>query len=139
QMNRIQSTRWLGKGLQRAREYGRRKFYERQPPQQRAHFIRVRPREFAGVNAGPNLILDNPAGDKRLSPQPFRRRAVFRQEMCERNRGVEVNQRSFRSSASSFCSLRKDVTGLRGGGVDADRAGGVIPRLRTAWAREASC
>src|SRR5207247_4167793 len=55
-----------------------------------------------------------------------------------RDRGIEVNQRSFRSCSSSFFSLRKDVTGLRGGGVDAASAGGVIQPLRTASASNAS-
>jgi len=46
--------------------------------------------------------------------------------VSERDGGIEINQRSLRSCSSSFFSFRKDVTGLRGGGVDAASAGGVI-------------
>jgi len=91
--------------------------------------------EWKAESAG---AVDEPAGDQRLLPEAFRWRAVFRQEMSERDRSIKVNQRSFRSCSSSFCSLRKEVTGLRGGGVDAASAGGVIQPLRTASDSNAS-
>jgi hypothetical protein len=58
--------------------------------------------------------------------------------MCERNRGIEINQRSLRSSSNSRLSSRNDITGLRGGGVVDARAGGVIHPWRTASASSAS-
>src|SRR5215470_16163742 len=138
QVKRIQGSYRLGERFQRSREHGRSELYEREPTQQRAHFIRVRARQFPRMNSGPNLILDEPAGNERLSPQPVRRSAVFREQMRQRNRSIQVNQRSLRSCSSSFCSLRKEETGLRGGGLDAASAGGVIQPLRTASESKAS-
>src|SRR5215470_11514703 len=132
QMKRIQVSYRLGERFQRSREHGRSELYER------AHFIRMRSRQFPRMNSGPNLIPDEPAGNERLSPQPVRRSAVFREPMRQRNRSVQVNQRSLRSCSSSFCSFRKEETGLRGGGMDAASAGGVIQPLRTASESKAS-
>jgi len=126
QMKRVQGSYRLREGFQRSCEYGRSEFYQGQATQQRANFVGVRSRQFARVNPGPNLILDEPAGNQRLLPQAVGRCTVFRQEVSERDRSIEINQRSLRSCSSSFFSLRKDVTGLRGGGVDAASAGGVI-------------
>src|SRR5215471_16102461 len=131
-MKRIQVSYRLGERFQRSREHGRSELYER------AHFIRMRSRQFPRMNSGPNLIPDEPAGNERLSPQPVRRSAVFREPMRQRNRSVQVNQRSLRSCSSSFCSFRKEETGLRGGGMDAASAGGVIQPLRTASESKAS-
>ena len=137
QMKRVQGSYRLREGFQRSCEYGRSEFYQGQATQQRANFVGVRSRQFARVNPGPNLILDEPAGNQRLLPQAVGRCMVFRQEVSERDRSIEINQRSLRSCSSSFFSLRKDVTGLRGG-VDAARAGGVIQPLRTASDSKAS-
>jgi len=126
QMKRVQGSYRLREGFQRSCEYGRSEFYQGQATQQRANFVGVRSRQFARVNPGPNLILDEPAGNQRLLPQAVGRCTVFRQEVSERDRSIEINQRSLRSCSSSFFSFRKDVTGLRGGGVDAASAGGVI-------------
>ena len=126
QMKRVQGSYRLREGFQRSCEYGRSEFYQGQATQQRANFVGVRSRQFAHVNPGPNLILDEPAGNQRLLPQAVGRCTVFRQEVSERDRSIEINQRSLRSCSSSFFSFRKDVTGLRGGGVDAASAGGVI-------------
>jgi putative ABC transport system substrate-binding protein len=138
QMKSVQSSNWLGKRFQRSNEHGWSHLDEREATQQRARFVGVRSRQFARVNPSPDLILDEPAGDERLLPESFRRLAVFRQEMSEGNRGVEINQRSLRSCSISFSSLRKDITGLRGGGPDAASAGGVIQPLRTASESRAS-
>jgi hypothetical protein len=138
QMEGIQSPYRLGEGIQRSREHRRRKLYQGQATEQRTHFVRVRSCQFQRVNPRPNLVFDEAAGNQRLLPKAFGWRAVFRQEMRQRDRSIEVNQRSLRSCSSSFCSLRKDVTGLRGGGPDAASAGGVIQPLRTASASKAS-
>ena len=138
QMEGIQSPYRLGKGLQRSREHRRRKLYQGQATEQRTHFVRVRSCQFPRVNPRPNLVFDEAAGNQWLLPKAFGWRSVFRQEMRQCDRSIEVNQRSLRSCSSSFCNLRKDVTGLRGGGPDAASAGGVIQPLRTASASKAS-
>jgi hypothetical protein len=138
QMKGIQRSHRLWKGFQCPRQHGRRELYQRQPTEQRPYFVRVRSRQLARVNSRPDLVLDQPAGDQRFLPETFRWRAVFGQKMRQRDRGIEVNQRSLRSCSSSFCSLRKEVTGLRGRGVDAASAGGVIHPLRTASDSKAS-
>jgi ABC transporter substrate binding protein len=138
QMNRIQGSYRLREGFQRAREHGLRKFYQSQAAQKCTHFVRVRSRQLPRVNSSPYLILDKPARDEGLCPEPFGRGPVLRQQMRERNGGIEVNQRSLRSWSSSFWRLRKQAMGLRGGGVDAASAGGVIQPLRTASESRAS-
>src|SRR2546427_1451535 len=138
QMKGIQRSHRLWKGLQRPRQHGRSELDQGQATQQCAHFVGVGSRQFARMYSSPNLVLDKPAGDQGFAPEVFRWRAVFRQEMRQRNRSIEVNQRSLRSCSSSFCSLRKVVTGLRGGGVDAASAGGVTQPLRTASDSKAS-
>src|SRR5262245_31827977 len=125
QMKGIQCSHRLRKGLQCPCQYGGSEFDQSQAAEQRADFVRVRSRQFSRMNPGPNLVLDQPAGNQRLLPEAIGRHAVFGQEVSERNRSIEINQRSLRSCSSSFFSLRKDVTGLRGGGVDAASAGGV--------------
>ena len=126
QMKRVQGSYRLRERFQCSCEYRRSQFYQSQATQKRADFVCVRSGQFARVNPGPNLILDQPAGNQRLLPETVGRCTVFRQEVSERDRSIEINQRSLRSCSSSFFSFRKDVTGLRGGGVDAASAGGVI-------------
>jgi hypothetical protein len=138
QMERIQSSRGFGKGLQGPRQHRRSELDQGQATQESAHFVRMRSRQFTRVYPSPNLVLDEPARNQGLSPQALRRCAVFRQQMRQRNRSIEIDQRSSRSCSSSFCKLRKDVTGLRGGGSEAASAGGVIQPLRTASESKAS-
>ncbi len=138
QMEGIQRPNRLWKGFQGPREHGRRKLDQGQATEQRTHLIGMRAREFSRVNSSPDLVFDEPTGDQRFAPQSFRRRAVLGQKMRQRHRGIEVDQRSLRSSSSSFCSLRKVVTGLRGGGLVAASAGGVTQPLRTASDNNAS-
>src|SRR5437899_916562 len=66
QMKRVQSSHRLRKGLQCPCQYGRGEFDQGQTAEQRADFVRVRSRQFPRMNPGPNLILDQPAGDQRL-------------------------------------------------------------------------
>src|SRR5919106_1920733 len=112
QMKGIQHSNRLWKGLQCPRQHGRSELYQRQPTEQRADFIRVRSRQFARVNSRPNLVLDQPARDQRFLPEAFRWGAVFGQKMRQRDRSIEINQRSLRSCSSSFWTLRKEVTGF---------------------------
>jgi hypothetical protein len=137
-MKGIQRSDRLWKRLQCPRQYGCSELYQRQPAEERADFVRMRSRQFARVNPCPNFILDQPAGDQRFLPEALRWRAVFGQKMRQRDRSIEVNQSSLRSCLSSLWSLRKEIMGLRGGGVDAASAGGVIQPLRTASDSKAS-
>src|ERR1051325_9551085 len=73
-MKGVQRSHRLPEGFQRSCEYGRSQFYEGQATQKRADFVCMRSRQFARVNFGPNLILDQPAGNQRLLPQAVRRR-----------------------------------------------------------------
>ena len=138
QMKSVQRSYRFGKRFQRSNEHGRSHLDQREATQQCSRFVGVRSRQLSRVNPSPDLVLNKSAGDERLLPEAFGRRAVFRQKMSEGNRGVEINQRSLRSRSSSFFSLRKEVTGLRGGGVDPVSAGGVIQPLRTASDSKAS-
>jgi len=83
QMNRIQGSHRLGKGLQGSGQYGLSQFYQGQTAQQRANFVCVRIRQFPRVNPRPDFILDEPAGNQRLLPEAVWWHAVFRQEVSE--------------------------------------------------------
>ena len=126
------------KRLQDPREHRWRKLDQCNPSQQRAHLLGMRARKLERVNAGPDFIFKESAGDQELVPDFRGRLAVFREKMSERDRGIEINQRSLRSCSSARSSLRKDISGLRGGGPAPGRAGGVIQPWRTASASKAS-
>src|SRR5439155_2403187 len=64
--------------------------------------------------------------------------SVLGQEMRQRDGRVEIDHGSSRSRRSSRMSCRRLVTGLRGGGSPAAKAGGVIHSSRTASASNAS-
>src|SRR3989338_8295125 len=137
-MERIQRSDRLRERLQSPCEDRRRELHQGHATQKGAHLIRVRPREFAGVNASPNFVLQQTTGDQFLLPKPLRWHPVFCQEMSEGNRGIKVDHRSLRSCSNSRRSLRKDMTGLRGGGPAAGKVGGVTHPWRTASASKAS-
>jgi hypothetical protein len=138
QMKRIQSSDRPPEGLQGSCEHRRGEFNKGDAAQQRTHFIRMRSGELERVNPSPNLTLKETAGDQRFLPELFRGRAVFGQKMCERNRGVEIDQRSLRSWSNSRLRSRKDMTGLREGGPADESAGGLMRPWRTASASNAS-
>ena len=137
-MKCVQRSDRPAKRFQCSDKHGRSHLDQREATQKRARFAGMRSRQLARVNPRPDLILDQPAGDELLLPESFGGLAVFRQEMSEGNRGVEIDQRSLRSCSSSSSNLPKDVMGLRGGGSDPASAGGVIQPLRTASERRAS-
>ena len=138
QMQSIQGPDRLWKRLQSPCQYRRRQFNKRHSAYEAAHVISVRSGKPPAIDAYPNLVLEKATGDEIFSPKLFGRRSVLCEKVSQGNGGVEINQRSLRSCSSSFCNLRKDVTGLRGGGPDAASAGGVIQPLRTASDSKAS-
>jgi hypothetical protein len=137
-MERVESPDRFWEGLQRSREHWQRKLNKCDAVQQGTCLVRMRPGEIAPVDAGPNFIFEEPAGNQRLLPELLGRRLVFRENMCQSDRSIEIDQRSLRSSASWRLSSRNDVTGLRGGGVADVSAGGVIQPCLTASASSAS-
>ena len=138
QMEGIEGPDWVGERLQGPCEYRRREFNKGNATQEGTHLICVGSGKLACVNPSPELILDQAAGDQRLLPKARRRQAVFRQKMGERNRSVKIDHRSLRSCSSSRSRSRNNITGLRGGGPEALRTGGVIQPWRTASASKAS-
>lgn len=105
---------------------------------QRPHGLAVRATELSGVNARPGLVLQQPAGDEVLAPQAVGRARVLGEELSERDRSVQIDQRARRSSASSRRSRSREATGLLGGGGPGPSAGGVSQPCRTASASRAS-
>ena len=138
QVECVQGPDGLGEGFQRSSEHRWGKFNHGNSAQQRTHLATVRAAKFARMDAGPDLVLKKTAGDQRLLPEAFRRRAIFSKKMRERHRSVEVDQRSLRSCSSSRFSSRKDITGLRGGTPVDGNVGGVIHPCRMASASKAS-
>src|SRR5262245_61542913 len=138
EMKGVERSYRLGKRLQSTRQDRQGELDKRDPSQQSSDYIAMGAGELKSMDACPNLVLDQPAGNQRLLPERFRRNAVFSENLRERYRCVEVDQRSLRSSSSSPLSLRKGITGLRGGTPLAGSAGGVIQPWRTASANIAS-
>ncbi len=138
QMERIQSSDRFRERLQSPYEDRRRELNEGDAAQKGTHLICMRSGKFARMNASPNFILKQAAGDQILLPKPFGRRMIFCKKVSQGNRGIEINHRSLRSCSNSRRSLRKDMTGLRGGGAADDSVGGVIQPWRTASASKAS-
>jgi hypothetical protein len=138
QMQRVQSPHRLWEGLQRSCEHRRGQLDKGDPVQQGTHLVGMRASEIVPVDARPNFIFQEPAGNQRFSPELLGGRLIFGEKMSERNRTIEIDQRSLRSSSSCRLSSRNDMTGLRGGGVGDDSAGGVIQPCRTASASSAS-
>ena len=138
QMESIERPHWLWERLQRPREDRGGKLDERNAAQQGTNLIRMRCGQFTRVNPGPDFILKEAAGNQILLPKPVGWRPVFGKQLSEGNRSIEIDHRSLRSRSSSRRNSRKDMTGLRGGGPDGGRAGGVIQPWRTASASKAS-
>lgn len=138
EMERIERSNRPGKRLQSTCQDERRKLDERDTSQQGSYFIAMRACQLARMNARPDLVFDQSAGNERLVPKSFGRRAIFGQNVGKCYGCIEINQRSLRSSASSRVRSRKDMTGLRGGTPEAGSAGGVIHPFRTASAKSAS-
>ncbi len=138
QMEGIQGPDWLWERLQHPCEYRRSRFNKSNTTYEGTHMVAVGWGKPARVNPSPDLVLEQAAGDQRLLPKPRWWQSVFRQEMSEHNRGIEIDHCSSRSCFSSRSRSRRDITGLRGGGPTAGRAGGVIQPCRTASASKAS-
>src|SRR5215510_4159530 len=138
EMKGIEGSDRLGKRFQSTHQDRQRELDKRDPSQQSSDFIAMGAGELKSMDARPNLVLDQPAGNQRLLPERFRRDAVFSENLRERYRCVEIDQRSLRSPSSSPLSLRTGITGLRGGTPLAGSTGGVIQPWRTASANIAS-
>src|SRR5215471_6889258 len=94
EMERLQSSYWFWKRLQSTRQHRRGKLDQSQTTQKRTHFVSMRAGELACMNPRPNFVLDQPAGYQRFLPKRFGRDAAFGENMRERHRGVEIDQRS---------------------------------------------
>jgi hypothetical protein len=138
QMERFESSHWLWEGLQRSCQYRWGKLDKRDTVQQRAHFVGMGAGELERVDARPNFVFEEAAGKQGFLPELFGRRLIFGKKMSQRDRSIEIDQRSLRSSVSCCLSSRNNMIGLRGGGVGEASVGGVIQPWRTASANKAS-
>jgi len=138
QMERVESSHWLWEGLQRSCQYRWGKLDKGDTVQQRAHFVGMGAGELERVDARPNFVFEEAAGKQGFLPELFGRRLIFGKKMSQRDRSIEIDQRSLRSSASCCLSSRNNMIGLRGGGVGEASVGGVIQPWRTASASKAS-
>src|ERR671910_3590670 len=73
QMKGVQRSYRPGKRFQRSDEHRGSHLDERETTQQCARFVSVRSRQLARVNARPELVLDEPAGDQLFLPESFGR------------------------------------------------------------------
>src|SRR5262249_57212307 len=71
EMKSIERSDWLGKRFQSARQDRQGEFDRRNPPQS-SYFVAMGAGELKRVDARPNLVLDQPAGNQRLLPERFR-------------------------------------------------------------------
>ena len=95
--------------------------------------------ESASMQAGPDLVFQQPAGHQNFIPETGGRVTVFGQELGEHNRGIDVDHRSLRSSSSSPSKSWSGATDFGLGSFPAtDSTGGVNHPLRTASANWAS-
>src|SRR5437016_173007 len=91
-----------------------------------------------GVDPGPDLVLQQATRDEGLGPELLRRKPVLGKKLRERDRGIEVDQRSSRSASSSVRIFFRRATGRLGGGCPGGSRAGVIQPPRTASASRAS-
>ena len=84
QMQRVQSPHRLWEGLQRSCEYQRRELDKGDAVQQGTHLVGMRASEIECVDAGPNFIFEESAGNQRFLPQLLGRRLVFGEKMSAR-------------------------------------------------------
>ena len=100
-MQRIQRADGTGKRLERAGKHRRRQLDESHAAHEGANLITVRTRQLPRVDSRPDLVLEEAAGDQRLSPECFGRYPVFRQQVGEGDGGVVVKGALTTSSAGS--------------------------------------
>ena len=126
-------------GLQGAREHRRRQLQQRDPRDKAPSRFSVRISEVARVQPGPDLIFQQPTCHQGLMPKRGRRATILGQEVSDRYRSVDIDQRSLLSSCSSASSSCNRATGRDVcGGPEVDKTGGVNQPLRTASASTAS-
>ena len=125
--------------IEGSRQHWRRQLQQREATDESLSRVAMGARHIARVNTVPELVLQQPAGDKRVVPQRSGRAAILCKERCERDGRVEIDHRSARSSSSSAMSASSGATGAGvGGGPAFARAGGVNRPRRTSSARSAS-
>jgi hypothetical protein len=110
QMERVEDWDRLWKGLQRSREHLRGKLDKSDTVQQGTCLVGMRPGEITALDAGPKFVFEEPARNQRFLPELLGRRLIFRENTCQRDRSIEIDQRSLRSSASWLLSSRNDMT-----------------------------
>src|SRR5205823_10079791 len=79
---------------------------------QGSRLLAMRSVQPASVNSIPEFVFEETARDQLPSPQKLGRGAILRQELGQRDRGVQMDHRSSRSCRSSSINVRKAAIGL---------------------------
>src|SRR5215212_8217994 len=117
-------------GLQRPLEVRRQHRDQADPLDQRLGRATPDIVRRGGVQTGPDLVFEQAARYEPLGPKGAWRQTFLVEEQRQRDRAVEIDQRSSRSRAIASSSSAEVITGFgRGGGPDA--VGRVIEPSRT--------
>lgn len=140
QMERIERPNRGRKRLERASQYRRGQLEQTHCTHDLARVLRQPWLGRPGMHAIEHLVLEKPARHERLIPKLVRRRAPFIEKAGQRDRRIEVDQRSPRlSSRSRMISSNVMVAFRRGGsGVPGGVVAGVSQPSRTPRARNSS-
>src|SRR5215470_3243124 len=138
QMQGVECPHGDRKRLQGAGDDWRRQFDQRHMADQGSRRLAMRWPKAPRVDAVPDLIFEEAAGNHGFAPDRFGRRAILCQQMCESDRTVEIDHWSSRSCCNSFSRSRNAMIGLHGGGLRPASTGGVSQPARTASANSAS-
>ena len=139
QVQGIERANWKRKSVQCTFEYGGRQFQQSDAAYDPASRITMGFRKHARVQSGPDLVLEQAAGDKSCVPKSIRWATIFGEEVSKGHGSVYVDHRSLRSTSSSTRTSSKGTRGSGTGGVPArGRSGGVNQPFRTASASTAS-
>src|SRR5665213_626057 len=120
-----------GEGCHRARQDGILQLHQGDVTQQGPHMLAMRSIALIGVDAVPDLDLEQSARNQRLLPEFRGGRSVFGEKLGQENGAIEVDHRSSRSRSMSFINFSNVMTGLRGGSGPDGSAGGRSTPLRT--------
>ena len=137
-MQRVKRAHWPWKGFKGSLQHRWRQLDQRRSRQQLACRVAMGRGAASRIEPAPSFVFEQATGDQRLGPKRRRRAPIFSQQLCEQDRGVEIDHRSRRASSSAARMSPSRLTGtVTGGGAGGSAAGLIKPR-RTASASSAS-
>ena len=127
EVQRVKRPHGQRKWQERAREHARREFKQTHSVDKMARIDGVRGPGAAGMNTIEHLDFEQTARNESLGSERIGGRAALREQPCQQDRGIEIDQRSARLTSRSRMTSLSSATGLRRGSL---AVGGSVAGVR---------